>query len=299
MNVWAFGIVNNPEYRQDQWREWIEQALLVFRGIAIVCGNRGDAEMIKQAFPTNRVVAMDQPWPFPDWSYEELPRALNAAMTLAQYQGAQWGFRLDPDTFVHERDREKLMHAIRVGESWGKWALKVEKLQFFTPTRALEKGKMPVCINLRRQVAYGFDMDRYTDLCQPIEWFGERLVWNGKNMDTPIGKTLRKQMVGDAVGVRTFNYDYTFRTQERAKELLYWVERAHARFWGQGYAGLKIEEITRDTAMADFLKLALGRADRMNLQFELSDHPEAIRPVLGALTYAQWGNSLWGNIVQI
>lgn len=301
MKIGTFGMLNNPEYRQEPWRESIAQKLLCFDVVCLVCGNKGDIAMLKAQFPEaygTKLLPVYREWPFPEWSYEQLPQHLNEALELARFSGCQWAVRLDVDTVVHERDIAELRHAIAEADRAGKWLAAVQKMQFFMPTKYYEKGKMPLCVNLQKPVAYGFDTTRYTDLCQPIEWDGKtKLFFNGKHYDVPVGTAVSEEKVLQVSKVKLFNYDHTFRTQERATELLYEIECAHARFWGQGYNKKQLHEITRESAMADFIGLSLGRYQRMQLSMEIGKHPKHFQAILSGLQYPQWGFALWGKAV--
>jgi len=191
-----------------------------------------------------------------------------------------------------------LYAALGLARGHGKWLARVEKYQFFKPTLCHEKGKMPLCVNLDAPIVYGFDFERYTDLCQPIEWNGKyTAIMHGVDTGVPAGRRPDDTKVFNT-GIHVYNYDYTFKTEERAKELLYNFDRAHERFWGQGYTGKKGDEITPNTAMQDFIDLSLGRYSRMMKPKAIKDHPKHFIPSLEALTYAQWGHSLWDKTVQ-
>lgn len=303
MKIGMFGILNNPEYRQEPWRESIAQNLLCFDSVALVCVRQEDIDLIGQAFVddvrTGKLRMIQKDWPFPEWSYEQLPMHLNAALALCRDQGCDWGIKLDVDTVLHEKDAFEMREWVKRADKAGKYVATIEKYQFFMPTHCYEKGKVPLFINLKKAVAYGFDIERYTDLCQPINWDGkQRAVVNGKKYDIPLGRSLSDDKKGVIAGCHVWNYDYTFRTYERARELLYWIEKAHDKFWGKGYLHESGDTITPDSAMRDFLQLSTGRWQKMGKRTRIDEHPVHFQEILSRLTYQQFGYGLWGKVVQ-
>ncbi len=303
IKIGSFGMMNNPTYRQEAWREGIAQRLDCFDVVCLVCGHEPDIAMLADAFPeawqTGKLKAVYKPWPFPEWSYEELPRHLNAALALAREQGFQWMMKLDIDTVVHEKDVKRLRKVVARATKKDRWVISLPKLQFFTPFRCWSKGNLPLLVNVTKPIAYGFDHTKYTDLCQPIIWDGASTVThNGKTYDIPSGTLIPEIHMYKTKKVKVFNYDFTFRTYERSIELLYQIEMAHARFWGKGYSQVPLGEITRETAMKDFLGLSEGRFSRMNRKTQIEDHPKHFQGVLKGITAGQWGHSLWEKVAR-
>lgn len=302
LRVCVFGIMNNPDYRQEVWRESVAQRLICFDAVCLVCGREEDLPMLAAAFPeawqSGKLKAVYKHWPFPEWSYEELPRHLNAALSLAREQGCEWLIKLDLDTVLHEKDTVVFQRALQEATRRKKWVVSLPKIQFFMPGKYWRKGTLPVVIHSSAPIAYGFDHTRYTDLCQPIVWNGVSSVsYNGKTYDIPSGDTVPGKKVFHAAGLSLFNYDFTFRTYERSIELLYQIEMAHARFWGKGYSGIPFEEITRESAMNDFLKTSTDRYQHMNTRMNIEGHPVVFQQMLQNLGPGQWGFDLWNKIL--
>jgi hypothetical protein len=302
IKVGTFGIMNNPEYRQEPWRESIAQRLACFDSVCLVCGNEPDLAMLAQAFPeewrSGKLKAVYKPWPFPEWSYEELPKHLNASLMLAREQSCKWMVRLDIDTTVHEKDMKYLRRAIAKADRKGKWLVSMRKLQFFKPTRYFKKAYLPLAVDVTKPIAYGFDRLHENDLCQPIEWDGvSTVVQNGKAYDIPSGIGVPENKILKSRRARLFNYDFTFRTDTRSIELLYQIEMAHARFWNKGYEGRTIEKISKESSMEDFLKLSAGRYARMKKQMPIVKHPKHFQASLENLKPGQWGYDFWGKLV--
>ena len=293
-------MITDPEYRQDPWRESIAQMLSLFEKVVVVYGRREDADLLVDVFGTEvkdgRLVCVYLDWPQPSWSYEELPRHLNAGLAKAREIGLDWVVKFDIDNAVHEVDSMALRNKIAEADRFGRWVAVLEKYQFFSPGLCYQKGRIPIVVNLKKPIAYGFDQGRYTDLCQPIEWDGTTTASvNGRDTDIPAGKSIGKDRTYDT-GVHVWNYDYTWKTYDRAQELLYHFDRSHAMFWGKGYSGKALDEITPESAMADFLALAQGRFKKMILSKSVLAHPKHFIPGLRSLTGEQFGHGFWGKL---
>lgn len=302
IKIGTFGIMNNPEYRQEPWKESFRQRLECFDSVCVVCGHEPDIKMLKDEFPdewnSGKLRAVYKYWSFPEWSYEELAKHLNAALVLAKEQECDWMVKLDIDTVFHEKDMIDVRRTIKRAHQKEKWLVSFGKRQFFVPTRYWKKSIIPLAVNTRAPIAYGFDKNTYTDLCQPIEWDGvSTAVHNGKSYDIPLGELVSPKKIYKVRNIELYNYDFTYRTYERSIELLYQIEMAHARFWGKGYTGLPIGKISRETSMHDFLELSKDRYKNMKKSMKIIDHPKHFKASLVALTKEQWGFSLWDKFL--
>ncbi len=301
LKIGTFGMINNPIYRQEPWRENISNRLEFFDVVCLVCGYQGDVAMLNEAFPnemaSGRLQVAYKEWPFPEWRYDEFAKHLNTALNLVKEQGCDWGVKLDIDTVFHEEDQKKFRDLLDKADRKDKWLVSFSKKQFFRPTRYWQKSHLPIALNLKKNMAYGFDETRYTDLCQPIEWNGiSKVVYNGQSYDIPTGKSVPENKVLKSLRVKLFNYDFTFRTYDRSVELLYQIEMAHARFWGKGYSGLTLADITRETSMKDFIDTSRVRYGYMRKSMDIEEHPKAFQKSLKDLDSTQWGTELWGKI---
>lgn len=300
MKIGAFTIMTDGDYRQDPWRESIRQMLQVFDYVVVVHGSALDAEKINKEFNSlaeKRLILKYLYWPQPEWSYEELPKHLNLGLNTLKELGCNWGVKLDIDMAIHEKDESLLRTYLSRAERGGHWLMRLEKYQFFKPNKCYEKGKIPIAVNLSKPIMYGFDFDKYTDLCQPIKYDGQEAIVNGKPTGIPAGRKINDYSIMDSP-VHVWNYDYTFKTEERASELIYEFDKAHERFWGQGYSGKRGDEITKESAMHDFIMLSSGRWQKMIKDKKIEDHPKHFIESLKSLSYAQFGFGLWGKIVQ-
>jgi hypothetical protein len=301
IKIACFGIINNPEYRQEPWKESIAQRLLMFDFVCLVCGNKSDLDIIQIAFPKEyaegKLILEYKEWPFPYWSYEELPKHLNRALELARNTEAEWLIKLDIDTTFHEKDIQNIRNSLVRANIKNKKIVSFKKMQFFSPYKYWIKGYLPIALKGSSDIFYGFAEDKYTDLCQPIIWDRKSFVEHkGKKYLIPSGSLVQDKDIYRCSSIKLFNYDYTMRTYERSLDLLYYIEIAHARFWGEGYSGKKEKDITKESAMSDFLTLSLERYKRMNKKMSIDKHPFLFRGSLEALGRDQWGFSLWGKL---
>src|SRR3990167_6540573 len=165
-------MITDPDARQDPWRESIAQALEIFDRVVVVCGADTDAIMVINQFPGHDIACPLLHWPQPEWSYEELPRHLNAGLAVA---------------------------------------------------RGYEKGKIPLAINCAFPIQYGQFENDYSDLCQPMMPTDRTRKMPDGTYDIPLG---RKIPGAASTAVHVWNYDYSFKTIERATELLYHFDRS-------------------------------------------------------------------------
>jgi len=302
--------MTNPDYRQDPWKESIKQALEFCDQVVVIYGFHGqdiddDSDLdrvweLQKDYP-GKLQGYYLRWPQPEWSYDELPRHLNEGLRIARELDADWAFKFDIDTLIHENDFDKIRNALQEAKKQKVKLCKLEKKQFFMVDRYYEKGKIPLFVNTDFPIWYGYDRSRYTDLCQPITWNGESRVIarDQKFLDSdngiPAGKKISDMHI-KAIGGHCWNYDYSFKTLERAKELLYYFDIAHAKWWGRGYSGLKIDEITPETALNDYLGLVAGRIKKCQYKIKPEDHPKHMIETVKNIKPERFGHNLWGLI---
>ena len=305
MKIVGITMLTDPDYRQDPWRECLRQMLEVCDEAVVVVGQPADIDLVgdfcRQAGIIERVEVDYLHWPQPGWDYSELPFHLNRALELARARGADWIIKFDADCFIHENDAAELRHQLgRADEKKASVATFV-KLQFFLVDRACIKTQVPFAVRGKSDVWYGKNQEKYTDLCQPIILPANRDNWH---FEHPAG-TANPIPVGPAVprglqvftGVFVWNYDYSFKTEERSKELLYEFDRSHAKFWGVSYAHRQIQEVTPETALADYLKSVAGpRIKKCTKRLQPDDHPKWIRERVRNIRPEEFGHSLWNKI---
>lgn len=289
-------MMTNPEYRQDPWRECILQMLEICDHVVVVYGRDKDL-ILKQQFTEQqqmRMVWEYLEWPQPRWTLVELPNHLNKALEIARLMKPDWIIKFDTDYFIHENHRKELRNKLDEGMRNDAMIVSLEKIQFYTGENCLMKGDIPICLDARYPIYYGYDANGYTDLCQPILWDKETYA-KISNRKIPAGTKVPKDRIRRS-GSWLWNYGYAFKTEERARELLYNFELAHADFWGFGWMKKHPDDITEDTAMLDFLRMVAGRVNRANKKIQPHHHPMHIREKLKNLTPEQFGYNLWGKI---
>lgn len=294
MKIVALTMVTNPDLRQDPWQESISQMLDVFDEVVVVCGNNTTMMQVGECFKTVKLAPVLD-WPQPEWSYEELPKHLNLGLKEARDWGADWIVKLDIDTFVHENDALQMRAKLTEFKARHLPLATFEKYQFFKVDRCYEKGQMPLALNTEFDIVYGQDETRYTDLCQPIIPSGRMIRKEPTGTDIPKGLRIPDKKIG-RTGCHVWNYDYSFKTKKCATELLYHFDRSHAKWWQQGYTGRKLEEITPETALEDYLALVRGRMTKMVKKVEWDKHPAHIRLRVRDIRTDEFGHSLWGLV---
>lgn len=292
MKIIAMTMVTNPDLREDPWQESISQMIDVFDEVVVVCGNNSTMFQVGERFPTVKLAPVLE-WPQPEWSYEELPRHLNIGLQEARDWGADWIVKLDIDTLIHEEDESQMRAKLTHFKEKHLPLASFEKYQFFKVDRCYEKGQMPLALNTDFDIVYGQDETRYTDLCQPIIPSGRMIRREPTGYDIPKGVKIPDNKVG-RTGCHVWNYDYSFKTKERATELLYHFDRSHAKWWQQGYTGRKLEEITPETALKDYLTLVEGRIKKCTKETPWLKHPKQIMLKVRDIPEAEFGHSLWG-----
>ena len=294
MKIVALTMITNPTYRQDPWEESIHQMLEVTDHVVVVCGRRKDIQQIEAVFDRKSVTTLYLEWPQPEWSYEELPKHLNFGLEHCKNIDADWVIKFDIDHFVHEKDAQKLWNRLAFLYGHRKMAGRFEKYQFHRATKCYEKGKVPLAINVRHypEICYGKANGEYTDLCQPVTRTGDSIRWLGKQIEIPVGdKIPERKMAG--MGVHVWNYDYTFKTMERSKELIYHFDRSHAKFWRYGYGGRPLDDITPESAWNEFIKMLVPRAGKANKHVAWFDHPKHIQNRIKNIRPEEMGYNLW------
>ena len=312
-------MITLPDYRQDPWRAAIRQAAELCDELVVVYGHKSDKKllveefgqvgMVKDGMSDDFILTVNDKhvrcsyldWPQPEWSYDQLARHLNHALSKVKNRPEQldpdWIVKFDSDYIFHEKDvkdlRAKMESYLKDDDAW---CLSIEKKQFFMPTMYYEKGKVPIVIRGTKPIWYGKIKQRYSDLCQPIWWDGASYMkFKNAEHEIPEGDHIPVRKI-KPIGGHFYNYDYTFKSVERAKELLYHFDRSHAKFWGKGYSGLGLEDITINTAFKDYLALLKGRIQKCNKKCAIADHPRAIQADIADLQPDQLGYNMWGLI---
>lgn len=299
MRVIGIVTVTNPDYRQDPWRECVAQGLEVCDSMIVVCGRREDIDAILdlQQRHDARLIPLFVEWPQPRWSLHELPKHLNAGLETARTLGADWIIKFDADCFIHENEAKKLRDRLVAELNTDTEVMTVEKIQLIIPQRGAKRHKSPICIKAKSKICYGINKDHYTDLCSPILWDQTSMFSADDKPEhaIPIGVDV-PESVTKSTGVHFWNYGYMFKTYDRAVELLYHFNLAHADFWGFGWYKERPADITEQETIENHLRMTAGRLEKHNKTFVIGEHPAHIRQKIKDLTKDQFGHSLWGKI---
>lgn len=298
MKITGITIFTNPDYRQDPARECVRQMLEVCDEAVIVYGWLGDQEIVEQLqreYP-GRIRAEYLDWPQPEWTLEELPKHLNYALAIARYHGADWIIKFDSDSFIHEKDAADLRLALEQQLDTNVLAMMLEKANVLSPNLVLQKSDVPFCIKAKSPIVYGQDLDHYTDLCQPILWDNiSYCAASDEKLKIPAGRCIARELI-KRTGIWQYNYGYSFKTYDRARELLYWFDIAHIKWWGVSWFKRSKQALSEDVSMADYLTMMRGRIKKATKRMELRDHPKHIQQRLRTLEPEQFAYNFWGLI---
>lgn len=297
MKIIGLTLVTNPDYRQDPWRESIRQMLNFADLVVVICGRAEDVVQLKNEF-NEKVEAHYMDWPQPEWDYSELPRHLNFGLEVCRQYKPDWIIKFDIDCFFHEKNRREFLRQLAAARAHNAILGQVEKLQFTLCDQAYEKGKMPMLLNLNCgiQLCFGWNRDKDTDLCQPIVPDGQFMKGqNPAGYEVPTGTSVPERRIFKIGGMHVWNYDYTFKTKDRAKELLYYFDKAHAKYFGFGYSKKKDADITAEQALDDFIKLQQSRRQQPQRTILSGDHPLEIRKKIIQIKPACYGFNCWGH----
>lgn len=249
--------ITNPEKRQDKWHEALACYLDLADEVIVVDGTLL-APLIKSSKIISKIKYIFLPWS-DEWSWEELPKHLNTG--LDQCTG-DWVLKLDIDQFIHEKDFVKLRTKLEEADSKYYPTASLSKFTVFSPTKAFQKGQIPIAINRRSKskIAFGLDPKIRTDLCYPILVAGWKEI-NGYKL--PIGNVIEKTF---RTGIRLYNYDYFFKDLEFSLSEFERFARAYERFF-------KTKPFSAET----FLALRRAYSRKTNYKLSLDDHPKYIR----------------------
>src|SRR3990167_6150005 len=108
MKLSIIATVTNPVKRQDPWLEALECYLDLADQVVIVNGGTPFTfENITKIPDPDRdadITFVNLEWPY-EWSWEELPRHLNAGLEQAT---GDWVIKCDIDYFFHEKDHTRI-----------------------------------------------------------------------------------------------------------------------------------------------------------------------------------------------
>ena len=283
MKISIFTTITNPDYWQYAWKEAIACYETFADEVIVVDGSKrfdGD-ETYSPQFELNemalcgkvKVILYD--WPY-EWHWSELPKHIQKGFEQCTGDVA---IKMDIDYLIHEQDfygLKKELEAI-IGLNFKLGNLK--KFTILNKKKGYEKANLPIIVNMKYkdEIAWGVNDERKTDWCFPItkdrqDEFG---VWHGKQIN-PIYQT----------GYDIYNYDYFFRTEEKAEEAFWRFSKAWNRGTGDWSWGN-----TKDEALAVFKKQLYGRLKNQFLKDV--NHPKFIRERINNMKPEEQGFSNW------
>lgn len=256
MKISIFTTITNPDYWQYAWKE------------ALDCYGAFADEVI--------VVDGKDDWPY-EWHWSELPKHIQKGFEQCTGDVA---IKMDIDYLLHDIDFDRLkLHLIDFWESDLKVAAGV-KLTILNKNKGYQKARLPIIVNMKYkdEIAWGIDDTRKTDWCFPIlkEYQDEFAVWHGKTIN-PVYDT----------GINIYNYDYFFRTEEKAKEAFWRFSKAWNRATGDWSWGKTEEE-----ALEVFKKQLYGRLKNQYL-LDIKQHPKFISERIKNLKPEELGYKNW------
>lgn len=246
---------------------------------------RGDA--VKEALEcyhdiADEVIAIDGSdkylWKY-DWSWEELPKHLNAGLEEAS---GDWVIKMDIDHFFHEMDLKKIRRVLLSMRNYP--VVTFQKMSFVLHNQYYQKGPQPVAINkgmVGDSVKFGQATNAETDLCYPIEVkrLNEYGIPEGSYTPEKFGKA----------GISFYNYDYSFKTKDQTTDEFWRFSKAYHNYFHRWSFGS-----TRQDSFNIFVKMMRGRLKRCVYSVtKLEEHPQYIRGVISNLNKDQFAHSGW------
>lgn len=258
--------ISNPEKRQDPYIEALQCYNDLADEVVIVDGS----EYCRYNPSNKKEKIICSYWPH-SWSWEQLPKQLNAG--LEQCTG-DWVLKLDIDQFIHENDFKELRNRL---ENLDNPTATFQKYNVSYGKKFYQKGEMIVAINKKKygdKIGFGEDKEIYTDLCRPI-WKDRQEVVS-ENMS---GRT----------GVNIWNFDYTFKTVQIARDEFYRFSLAHRNYFGYTQWGETI-----DSSFEVFKNLHASRHKKCNYEITNFDIlPKYIRERYKNIKPEEMGYNGW------
>ena len=280
MKISILTTLTNPTERQDKWIEALSNYLEFADEVVVVNGGKPIVFVDVKPNPKLRIVEM--PWPYV-WNWVELPHHLNFGL---QYCGGDWIIKLDIDQFIHERHYDELRQ--KLAECPDEcYVATMQKMSFTYAKKYYQKGEQPVCFRNKEFIKIGKDINKRTDLCFPVD------TRNIKGFETVAGKILYlgTTLPTYKTGVKYFNYDYFFKTQEFTKEEFWRFSQAYYDYFKEWTFG-----DSKERAFEVFINMLRGRHERAPYTEDDNTHSKWIKQAVAQLTPEQFGYNGWGLI---
>lgn len=227
MKISVIVITANPIHKQYAYYEALQSYAELADEVIVF-----DGGFETFSVPPRKTIVMHEPDP-EVWGWEEHALRLNKALDAAT---GDWIIKVDIDWIFHENSFVEIRK--RLEGLTDKPVASFQKMNFYPNMKYKQKGEVPIAINkiFKDRVRFGKDQSVYTDLTYPI--------WNLQGVDrkgVPIGDLVDVDYWG-RTGVEFWNFDYTFKTIKRAKELFLRGSQAHENYFGKSQWGKNEDE---------------------------------------------------------
>lgn len=290
MKISILTTITDPDIRQDKWRE----ALTCYCEFAdeVVVVNGGAPLSIGFLFKHPKIKVVHMEWPY-EWHWAELPRHLNAGL---KHCTGDWIIKLDIDQLIHERHFSELKDQL-VKCPRDCYVASMQKMTFLYDNKLYQKGGQDICLRNTPSMVFGRNLEHETDLCTPIRQTGTELVWDTVTAgdfehsvpmyEMPIGRSYKSYRTG----VKFYNYDYFFKTQEVTRKEFWRFSRAYFRYYGAWNFGS-----TEELAFNTFLTMMKSRHDQAKYEVTVKDHPCWMQEAVHTLNETHFGLNAWNLI---
>lgn len=280
IRISIFTTITNPTENQYAWEEALNNYLSFADEVIVVDGESNDGTkqdiLIYQGMREKLKVIFSH-WPQDKWDWSELPKHINLGFEQCTGDVA---IKMDIDYLIHEKDFEYLRKRLELLVK-NKFVLG-SFIKFNVVNRELGYQKVEVAnvvnMKFKKQIAFGRNMDKETDWCMPIykKHLSETGVWEGRMVpDT------HKLLLGPDL----YNYDYFFRTKEKAREIFWRFAKAYASRFDESWGS------TEESSWQVFLKMMFARVQSQALRHV--DHPKVIKDKVFHMTSNQFGFDNW------
>lgn len=286
MKVSIFTTITNPELNQYAWREAINNYLDFADEVIVVDGASTDGtleELVEMHTQVNLNAGYEKlqvgvmPWPQDKWDWSELPKHINFGLDRCTGDVA---IKMDIDYLIHEKDFDLAYRQLETMVN-NKFMLGwFVKLTVLNKKKGYRKTEMPLAVNkFFKDIKFGKNNTVKTDWCYPI--YSKGIDKNGVYYGSPI-----QQKMVFGTGIDIYNYDYFFRTKEKAKEIFWRFAKAYATQFDSSWGS------TEEDAWNVFLKQEKSRLKKNLVNIS---HPEAIKQRVLHMREDQFGYNNWDN----
>jgi len=292
MKISIFTTITNPEENQYPYLEAIASYLALADEVVIVDGGGktpaafsqdGSWEKIRKLEGSRKIKPVSMPWP-ETWEWKELPYHLNAGLDACT---GDWCIKTDIDYLFHEKDIADIKVKLQAFYDSRAMAASFVKFNILNREKGYQKTIMPLAISKRFRgiIRYGIAKDAETDWCYPI-----LVPPNSTFSDVPVGNKLPDQHIL-GTGVDVYNYDYFFKTREKAKEDFWSFAQAYATAFDDSWGD------TKEKSWEVFTTMMKGRNKSKYLKDV--DHPKFIKDRIKRMKPEEFGYNNWDNFKNV